>query len=288
MRIHARWPAMVGLVAGGVAMPGCFLTDEKLRDLLGDTGTGIEFVTVSSQTFDMGCTPGQSNCDSDESPVTPVTLTHDYLVSQTEITQGRFEAVMGYNPASFAGCGSDCPVENVSWHEAVAFAEAVSAAEALEDCYSCTGGGDSVVCEVPPDPYACEGYRLLTEAEWEGAARCGEETLYAGADDPDAVAWTNDNSGGSPQPVASLDPNACGLYDMSGNVFEWTQDWYDAGYYTSAGRSDPAGPGTGSYRVRRGGGWNGDPGVAQVANRSAGVPPDRSTSLGFRLARSLR
>lgn len=291
--LRAWAPAVATVLLSITALPGCFLTNEKLAGWLGDdtglgeTDTDIDFVTVGAQTFDMGCTPGQSNCGSDESPVMPVTLTRDYLVSRMEITQAQFEAVMGYNPAEFTRCGSDCPVETVTWHEAAAFANGVSAAEGLAECYLCSGSGSSVVCESSSDPYTCEGYRLLTEAEWEAAARCGEDTLYAGSDDAGAVAWTSDNAGNTTHPVASLAPNACGLYDLTGNLWEWTQDWYDDDYYTGAGRTDPMGPSAGSYRVNRGGGWTGSPEFARVANRLRDTPSSRGAGLGLRLARSV-
>lgn len=297
---------VMGILGSLAALPACFVTDDKVRRLLDEHATGdtaaegggdtdidavvdieIDFVTVPAQTFDMGCTPGQSNCQSNESPVMPVTLTHDYLVSRTEITQAQFEAAMGYNPAGFPDCGPDCPVEMVSWYEAAAFANAVSTAAGLAACYDCSGSGDTVVCGESADPYTCTGYRLLTEAEWEGAARCSEDTLYAGSDDVAAVAWTSESADLVPHPVASLDSNGCGLKDMSGNVWEWTAGWYGQDYYRIVRRTDPTGPDFGSYRVSRGGGWASEQGFARVAFRNEDLPIVQSNSLGLRLARSL-
>lgn len=246
----------------------------------------MDFVTVCAQTFDMGCTAGQSSCASDESPVMPVTLTNDYYVSQTEITQGEFLAVMGYNPSSFSACGSTCPVEYVTWHQSAAFANAVSSAAGLSSCYTCSGSGTSVSCSVAGDPYVCTGYRLLTEAEWEGAARCGEDLLYAGSTSVDGVAWYDGNSSSTPHAVAGKSANACGLYDMSGSVFEWTQDWYGAGYYTSTGRTDPEGETSGSYMAYRGGGWALSAYFSRRANRDWSPSTDRLNYLGLRLART--
>jgi formylglycine-generating enzyme required for sulfatase activity len=190
---------------------------------------------------------------------------------------------MGYNPSRFSSCGSTCPVENVSWHEAAAFANAASAAAGLSRCYTCTGSGTSISCSAPSTVYTCTGYRLPAEAEWEGAARCGEDLLYAGGTTIDAVAWYTSNSGGRTHAVASKAANACGLYDMSGNVWEWTNDWYGA--YAS-GATDPSGPASGSVRVVRGGSWLGGPQDARVAHRHDVAPGGRYNNLGVRLLRT--
>ena len=249
------------------------------------TASGIEFVTVYGGTFNMGCTPGQSSCSGNESPAQTTTLTRDYYMGRTEVTQDQFSAMMGYNPSSFAtACGSTCPVEQVTWHEAAAFANAVSAAAGLARCYTCTGSGTSVSCSAPSSVYSCTGYRLPTEAEWEGAARCGQDLLYAGSATIDAVAWYSSNSSGRTHAVASKGANACGLYDMSGNVYEWTNDWYGA--YASGGVSDPSGPASGSIRVFRGGSWSGGPPSARVAFRYDFSPAYRDVFLGFRLVRT--
>lgn len=263
-------------------------TDSGIADTGGaDTNDGgdDDFVTVSASTFDMGSTPGQPELGYG---VHSVTLTHDYLVAVTEVTHGQFEAAMGYNPSTYTECDGDgssnCPVENADWHESAAYANALSAAAGLTDCYTCTGSGAEVECEVAGNPYECEGYRLLTEAEWEGAARCGSDTWYAGSDVAGVVAWGQWNTG-SLHEVAGLQPNDCGIYDMSGNVWEWTHDWYAD--YPSESVTDPTGPETGSERVLRGGGVNmGGFESATVSYRSWGAPGSASRFWGFRVGRT--
>jgi formylglycine-generating enzyme required for sulfatase activity len=194
---------------------------------------------------------------------------------------------MGSNPSYFSSCESTCPVEQVSWHMAAAFANAVSSAEGLTECYSCSGSGASTSCSAAMDPYTCDGYRLPTEAEWEGAARCGEDPLYAGSDTVGDVGWYALNSSSRTHAVARKAPNACGLYDMGGNVYEWTQDLYDSGYYTSSGRTEPTSASTGAGRVARGGGWLSSASSLRVANRGSTSPGFRLDYIGFRLARTI-
>ncbi len=242
---------------------------------------GGQMILISAGTFDMGCTPDQSSCSSDESPVHTVTLTHDFYLGTTEVTQAEYEGVIGSNPSSYPSCGASCPVDHVSWYDVAEFANALSAADGLDNCFACSGG----TCTTLGDPYTCTGYRLPTEAEWEFAARAGTDLLYAGSDTLDDVGWYNSNSGYNPHPVAQMEPNAWGLYDMSGNVMEWVWDRY-AGY-SSSPVSDPAGPQSGSSRVNRGGSWLYNPVYARVAYRQGNNPSDRGYSLGFRLARTV-
>jgi formylglycine-generating enzyme required for sulfatase activity len=243
-------------------------------------------ILIDAQTFEMGCTAGMSSCDSDESPAHSVTLTNDFYIGETEVTQGEYEAMMGSSPSSFSGCGSDCPVEHVSWHGSAAFANAVSDSEGLEQCYTCTGSGTSASCSIAVEPYSCRGYRLPTEPEWEAAARCGEDTLYAGSTVIDDVAWYDGNSDSTPHAVATKASNTCGLYDMSGNVWEWTQDWYSDSYYSTSPSTDPAGPASGGSRVLRGGSWRNAAATVRVADRTGYDPPTLDSNVGFRLIKT--
>lgn len=232
------------------------------------------FVEIPAGTFQMGTGSTEHS----------VTLTHAYLVGVTEVTQGQFQAAMGYNPSRFTSCGADCPVERLSWHESAAYANAVSREAGLTECYTCTGGGSSVVCDVAMNPYDCDGYRLLTEAEWEGVARCGTDLDYSGSNSLADVGWYSDNSGSTTHAAAELEPSACGTYDMSGNVWEWTQDWYDS--YPSGSVTDPVGASSGTERSGRGGCWYHDASMAIVTSRTADGPTNIGYNMGFRLGRS--
>jgi len=263
---------------------------------------GITMIVLSGGTFEMGCTAAQQadgNCGFDEFPAHSVTLTNDFWMSETEVTQGQWSSVLpgSPNPSGFLSCpedstGATCPVETVNWYEALAFANAVSSAESLAECYTLSGctntPGNDMQCSsvtitsTSGSPYQCAGYRLPTEAEWEYAARAGTDLLYAGSDTVGDVAWYSGNSGSTTHSVATKDPNDWGLYDMSGNVWEWTWDRYGS-YYTS---TDPEGPSTGSARVFRGGCWHGSAGLPRVAYRYGNGPDVRFSNLGFRLSRT--
>jgi formylglycine-generating enzyme required for sulfatase activity len=208
-------------------------------------------------------------------------LTNNYFVSRTEVTQGQYGALMFSNPSSFDDCGSDCPVENVSWNMAAAYANALSASEGRSECYDCSGSG---TCDTTMDLYDCNGYRLLTEAEWEIAARCGSDELYAGDSVAGAVAWYAGNSGGSTRPVGGKRVNDCGLYDMSGNVYEWVHDWYAD--YAGVPVYDPVGPETAEVKIGRGGDWNSPTDRLRVADRDRNNPGNTYSELGFRIGRT--
>ncbi len=233
-----------------------------------DTVESIEehMVTIPGGSFKMGCSDGDSDCDEDELPQHEVTIS-SFKISAYEVTQGQWEAVMGENPSSCDDCGDDCPVEDVSWDDVQDF---------IKELNSLTG----------------MQYRLPTEAEWEYAARAGTTTKYYCGDDEsclDTIAWYAVNSDGTTHRVGQKTPNAWGLYDMSGNVWEWVSDWYDFDYYEISTSTDPQGPASGDYRVLRGGGWEssyGGPEYCRSSFRFNFTPPSDYSFLGFRLALS--
>ena len=220
------------------------------------TANGISFnmVYVEGGTFQMGSNVGESW----EQPVHSVTLS-DYYIGQTEVTQELWQAVMGSNPAKYEK-GPTLPVYYVNWNDCQEF---------IIKLNHLTGGG----------------FRLPTEAEWEYAARGGNKSRgykYSGSDDLGSVAWYMDNSGYKYHPVGSKSPNELGLYDMSGNVWEWCSDWY--GYYPSSSQTNPTGASSGSRRVIRGGSWIINASFCRVANRNYYAPADSFSGLGLRLA----
>jgi formylglycine-generating enzyme required for sulfatase activity len=182
----------------------------------------------------------------------------DFYMGKYEVTQGQYQAITGSNPSHFKG--SDRPVEKVSWNDARDYIRKLNQRSG-------------------------KTYRLPTEAEWEYAARSGGRSeKYAGGDSVDAVAWHSGNSGSQTHPVGQKRPNGLGLFDMSGNVWEWCRDWYESGYYGKSPKDNPQGPSGGSYRVNRGGGWYYGPGDVRSANRCRDSPDARNGNLGFRLA----
>jgi len=236
---------------------------------------GYELVAIEAGEFWMGSPSGEEDRDGDETRHR-VRLTRGFALGATEVTQGLYEAVMGENPSHFAG--GNRPVEQVSWLDAVTFCNALSEQEGLTPAYQ--KSRSSVTWDRDAD-----GYRLPTEAEWEFAARGGDDHLYSGSDDLGSVGWYSSNSGKKTRDVGEKRANGYGLHDMSGNVWEWAWDWY--GDYPSGTVSDPTGPSTGSPRVARGGSWSNNPRCARVAVRLRHAPGYRYYYLGFRLARSL-
>ncbi len=227
---------------------------------------------------------GSDNGDNDERPVHTVTLTRDFYMSKYETTQAQYVAVTA-NPSRFTG-DNNRPVEEVSWFDAIRFANALSASEGLNPCYDNDG---NVLGGAGGNPYQCEGYRLPTEAEWEYAARAGTTTDYYFGDDTGQLgdhAWHINNSGSTTHPVGQKQPNAWGLYDMHGNVWEWVYDWYGSSYYSGSPSTNPPGPQAGSTRVGHGGGWDTTAPFQRSANRFTGTPGVRNPYLGFRLVRT--
>ena len=226
------------------------------------TANGITFTMVAVQggTFTMGATSEQgSDAGSSEKPAHRVTLSN-YYIGQTEVTQALWQAVMGSNPSKWKG--SNLPVEQVSWNDCQQF---------ITKLNQLTG----------------RKFRLPTEAEWEYASRGGNKSRgykYAGSNDIGSVAWYSDNSGKKTHPVGQKQANELGIYDMSGNVLEWCQDWYDKEYYSKSPSNNPCNNISGSDRVIRGGSWYLVAWSCRVAYRHCGAPDGSDFSLGLRLA----
>ncbi|MBL9005225.1 MAG: formylglycine-generating enzyme family protein [Myxococcales bacterium] len=248
-------------------------------------------VWIPPGSFTMGSPESEEGRDNDEKQHR-VTLTRGLYVMETEVTQGQYKAVQGNNPAaseketsdssecSEYGVGTTLPVHCVTWFETVRYANGLSMKEGLEVCYAING--DQVTW---PKGVQCRGFRLLTEAEWEYAAWASMRTVYAGGNRSDEYLWYDENSGSSMHAVRTRRPNAWGLYDMSGNVWEWVWDWYTEEPW-KLGDIDPVGPLNSLDRVSRGGSWANGAQYARVANRGHDDPGSRGGAQGFRLVRS--
>ncbi len=200
-----------------------------------------DLIFVKGGTFRMG-----SNDYSNEKPTHEVILS-SFWISKYQVTQKEWQEVMGSNPSHFKG--DNLPVEQVSWHDAIEYCNKRSIKEGLTPCYS--GNGKNITCN-----WDADGYRLPTEAEWEYAARGGNKSkgyTYSGSNRLSAVAWYVDNSGHKTHPVGQKSPKELGIYDMSGNVWEWCWDWYDSSYYSISPKRDPRGAASGHDRTLRGG-----------------------------------
>lgn len=230
-----------------------------------DTVTQVELVLIPPGTFLMGCIMGSSQSECyiwpGEAPVHQVTLTNAFYLGRYEVTQAQWVAKMGSNPSAFQGPpygdAASRPVEQVSW-------------TAVQSYLSGTG------------------MRLPTEAEWEYACRAGTQTpFYNGSSNEATVgvlAWTAFNAVSQTHAVGGKLPNGFGLYDMLGNVWEWVNDWYSP--YLSNSQTNPTGPGSGVYRMNRGGSWRNSPDGGRSSSRLSGAPVARGDDLGFRVARN--
>ena len=230
---------------------------------------GMTFVLLPAGTFTMGSPMDEPARDQDETEH-QVTITRPYYMQTTEVTQGQWQQIMGSNPSHFADCGADCPVETVSWFEVQDFIKALNQR---------TGSN----------------YRLPSEAEFEYGARAGSNTAFANGPitktacdfDPalDAIGWYCYNAGDSVHPVARKQPNAWGLYDMHGNLWEWCADSWDGSPYAPGPVVDPLSlsPSADGNRVIRSGGWATDAWFVRSANRDWCKPHYRNDFLGFRL-----
>jgi formylglycine-generating enzyme required for sulfatase activity len=234
--------------------------------LFKDFTTGIEMVYVKGGCYKMGATFDDCDANPDEKPAHEVCV-DDFYIGKYEVTQGQWKSVMGSNTSTLSTCGGDnCPVDNVSWSNVQDF---------ISKLNSRSGGSK---------------YRLPTEAEWEYSARSGGKSeKYSGGKDVGSVSWYAENSGKINHPVGTKAPNGLGIFDMSGNVWEMTNDWYGSGYYSSSPRNNPTGPSSGVDHVVRGGCRTG--GISNQRTSRRTYVNDRTNgggrggNVGFRLAR---
>ena len=333
------------------SLPDQSLPDQSLPDLPKPDapslipGTWKTLATKPPVTFKMGVLPKNDVCNllNHTNPPTrhSVTLTRSFEISIHEVTQVQFQKVMGYNNSMYKTCGGFCPVENVSWYEALRYCNALSDLVGKDKCYVESGSGQACSNGPPPPPvvscpsgsdeqcvknkciklrvapkytgaktlYDCPGYRLPTEAEWEYAARAGATTEYHNNKnvyiistsplktacslykDPnlDPIAWFQYNASWTTQPVGTKQPNAWGLYDTLGNVWEWVHDWHDK--YPAGPVTDPLGPaakpGTYGRKVNRGGSHVMDPAGCQLSIRFEQSPYHHDADIGFRCVRTI-
>jgi formylglycine-generating enzyme required for sulfatase activity len=232
--------------------------------------------------FLMGAGADDKEAFEDEKPQHEVTLTRGFWIGETPVTQGQYQAIMGRNPSDFKKAGLDAPVECVSWYDAAAFANKLSALEGLSACFVESNKKRKGVVNGASDYLGCKGWRLPTEAEWEYACRAGTPTPRYG--ELDEIAWYGDNSGKTTHPVRQKEANAWGLHDLLGNVWEWCYDRYRA--YPKQAATDPVGAATGTHSVRRGGSWYHGAQWVRAADRFRSTPTTRDYKIGFRVVRS--
>jgi formylglycine-generating enzyme required for sulfatase activity len=283
---------------GPCVADGAWVTIEAGRYVMGSPGGGSGWIHTEFQQH--------------------VTLTNDFAILSTEVTQGQFEARMGYNPSSFVSCGPGCPVESLTWHEAAAYCNSLSEASGWAACYECTGSGRDVACEYARpgwSPYECSGYRLPQEAEWEYAARAGTTTstyngdlasgfrsCEQGSTVLDPIAWYCGNSAveyagaydlsraagkgfAGTHPVGLKRPNAWGLLDMLGNVSEWTNDCFRIPPEQTV--TNPHCTSHAPDRTIRGGSWFWPVADVRAAVRTGVQTFEHSDAIGFRPVRTV-
>ena len=223
-------------------------------------------------------------------PLHVVTLSN-YYIGKTEVTQGQWKAIMGVgsNPSFFTAIGDNGPVEEVNWLDCVTYCNKLSIKEGRTPCYNIGGETNpslwisgTVVCD-----FSAKGYRLPTEAEWEFAAKGGNRGsghIYSGSDIEGSVSWCKNNSLNSSHVVGTKMANELGVYDMSGNLWEWCSDWLEP--YPSSAQTNPVGPLSGSHRVMRGGSWNDGQPNDLPGYRSQSLPDTKTAFYGFRVVRA--
>lgn len=292
-RLRRLWALFILLAAAAAVLLAARGADgEEGRHRHGHSGARVsvdapgDWVLIKAGSFMMGSPLDEPGRGTDEVQH-HVTITRDFILQSTEVTQAQWQQVMGNNPSFFENCGRDCPVEKVTWFEAVAYTNALSKRAGLPECYrldGCTQSpGHGMLCtSVSFEGLSCSGYRLPTEAEWEYAARAGTTRPRYG--DLHSIAWFFTNSGLSTHPVGQKMPNLWGLYDIFGNTREWCHDWY--GPFPPGPARDPIGPSEGILRVRRGGAWFYLTSYTRAADRMGCAPDYRRSGIGIRPART--
>ncbi len=320
LKSHSLWMAVLMAVTGCAEpqLNGSYSETESIDDTpesefvsetvdespIPQTPNLNPMVRIEAGAFIMGTTHETGRWEN-EGPQHTVALSRTIEMQAHEVTQEQWQQAFDSQPSQHIACGKDCPVESVTWYEAIHYANWLSQSEGLEVCYtllgcdeSCVGCGQ--VCQdVDFKGLDCQGYRLPTEAEWEYAARAGTHTAYynghasnenksntcAQDESLDNIGWYCANSNGTPQAVASLSPNSWGFFDMSGNVQEWVWDRY--GSYSSRAITDPMGTSEGDMRVARGGAWDYISAGCRAAYREALPPETSNDATGFRLVKTV-
>lgn len=255
-----------------------------------------EMIYVQGGSITIGDTNGGGWFD--ETPTHNVTL-NSFYIGKYEVTQSEYSAIMGFNPAYDHGVGNNYPAHNISWYAAIKYCNLLSIAQGYTPAYTINGSTNPI--EWGPVPtsnnviwnnascnWNANGYRLPTEAEWEFAARGGLNNpnyLYSGSDNVGAVAWYYENSTNSAHPVGHKSHNGIGIYDMSGNVYEWCWDYYSEEYYSNSLTNNPTGPFSGNSRVHRGGAWSTGFDHCRVARRGNLGMFSENSNQGLRICR---
>jgi formylglycine-generating enzyme required for sulfatase activity len=262
---------------------------EALRALVISQMEAGDWVRVTAGRYTIGTEAGEGGREPDEG-VTEVVISHDYYIQPNEVSQGAFRDLLETSPARFGSCGDNCPIESISWYDAVTYANTLSTAQSLTACYeldSCRGTpGDGLRCSRVEVVAGCNGYRLPTEAEWEIAARAGTTAAFSCGGTPcvEDAGWSSANADGTTHPGGSLRGNPWGINDVHGNVSEWTHSQYNRDLN---GDGDPT-SGVCSLRCAvRGGAYNSDAIYLRSGARSYSEPDRQVGHIGFRLVRAV-